>query len=159
MVGGMPSWQKSNPIPTGWVTHKLENNNTKEVLPLLWRFSTPHQASQPGDPTKGLGIPRESGLEVQQDLVIELPQDWGMQRLHSWRAQTKSCAHQDSEEKSNDPRGHWTKTTWQCWKASCGGVSQQGLTTGVAALASASWEGSPWHKPSWSLTLTLVQTL
>ena len=26
---------KSNPIPAGWVTHKLENNNTKEVLPLL----------------------------------------------------------------------------------------------------------------------------
>ena len=26
---------KSNPIPTVWVTHKLENNNTKEVLPLL----------------------------------------------------------------------------------------------------------------------------
>ena len=35
---------KSNPIPTRLVTH----SNTKEVLPLLWRFWTPHQASQPG---------------------------------------------------------------------------------------------------------------
>ena len=26
---------KSNPIPIGWVTHKLENNNIKEVLTLL----------------------------------------------------------------------------------------------------------------------------
>ena len=26
---------KSNPIPKGWVTYKLENNNTKEILPLL----------------------------------------------------------------------------------------------------------------------------
>ena len=26
---------KSNAIPTLWVTFKLENNNTKEVLPLL----------------------------------------------------------------------------------------------------------------------------
>ena len=26
---------KSNPILTGWATHKLENNKTKEVLPLL----------------------------------------------------------------------------------------------------------------------------
>ena len=26
---------KSNPIPTRWETHKLENNITKEVLPLL----------------------------------------------------------------------------------------------------------------------------
>ena len=29
---------KSNPIPAGWVTHRLENSNTKEVLPLLLRF-------------------------------------------------------------------------------------------------------------------------
>ena len=26
---------KSYPTPAGWVTHKLEDNNTKEVLPLL----------------------------------------------------------------------------------------------------------------------------
>ena len=26
---------KSNPMPAEWVTHNLENNNTKEVLPLL----------------------------------------------------------------------------------------------------------------------------
>ena len=26
---------KSNPIPAGSVTHKMENDNTKEVLPLL----------------------------------------------------------------------------------------------------------------------------
>ena len=26
---------KLNPIPTGWVIHKLENKNTKEVLLLL----------------------------------------------------------------------------------------------------------------------------
>jgi len=43
----------------------------------------PHQASQPRDLTKGLGIPRESGLEGQQDLIIGLPQDWRKQRLQS----------------------------------------------------------------------------
>ena len=26
---------KSNPIPTRWATHELENNYTTEVLPLL----------------------------------------------------------------------------------------------------------------------------
>ena len=61
--GAIPT--KSNPIPTRWVTHKLENNNnTKEVLPLLWRFWTPRQASQLGDPTKGLGIPRNLTLKA-----------------------------------------------------------------------------------------------
>ena len=70
---------KSNPISTGWVTQKLESNNTKEVLPLLWRFWTWHQASQPGDLTTGLGIPRESDLAAQWDLIIGLSQDWRKQ--------------------------------------------------------------------------------
>ena len=80
---------KSNPTPTGSVTHELENNNTKELLLLLWKFGTPHQASQPGDLTKGLGIPKESDLKGQWDLIIRLPLDRGKQRLQSWRAQTK----------------------------------------------------------------------
>ena len=42
-------------------------------------FWTPGQASQSGDPTKELGIPRESNLEGQQDLIIGLLQDWGKQ--------------------------------------------------------------------------------
>ena len=41
---------------------------------------TPSQASQPGDLTKGLGIPRESDFEGQWDLIIRLSQDWGKQR-------------------------------------------------------------------------------
>ena len=53
--------------------------NTKELLPLLLSFRTPHQASQPGDPTKGLGIPREYDIESQWDLIIRLPQGWGKQ--------------------------------------------------------------------------------
>ena len=72
---------KSNPIPDGWVIHKLENNNTKEVLLLLWRFWTPYQASQPGGLTKRLGIPRESDLEGQKDLIKGIPQAWGKHRL------------------------------------------------------------------------------
>ena len=68
---------KSNPIPSRWVPHKLENNNIKEVPPLLWSFGTPHQASQPGDPTKGLEIPRESDLEGQWDLLQDLHRPGG----------------------------------------------------------------------------------
>ena len=39
---------KSNPITTGWVTHKLENTYTTEVHPLEWRFWAPHQVSNLG---------------------------------------------------------------------------------------------------------------
>ena len=55
---------KLNPIPARWVTHKLEKNNTKELLPLLQRFWTPHQSSQSGDLTKGLGIPGDLTLKA-----------------------------------------------------------------------------------------------
>ena len=55
--------KKSNAIGAEWVTHKLENNNTKEEnFPLLWSFWTPCQDSHPADMTKALGILRESGL-------------------------------------------------------------------------------------------------
>ena len=89
MAGGGAITIKSNPRPARWATHKLQNNNTKEVLPLLWWFWASCQASQPGDLTKGLGIPRESDLEGQQDLIIGLPQGWEKQRFYCWRAQTK----------------------------------------------------------------------
>ena len=49
---------KSNPIPARLVTHRLENNNTKQVLALLWRFWTSCQASQPRDLKKGTGNPQ-----------------------------------------------------------------------------------------------------
>ena len=40
---------KSNPIPVGWVTYKLENNNTKEVFPLC-------EGSEPDIRLPSLGI-------------------------------------------------------------------------------------------------------
>ena len=61
--------------PTDWRTMP------KQVLALLWRFWNPYQASQPGDLTKGQGIPWQSGLEGQGDLIIGLPEDWGKERL------------------------------------------------------------------------------
>ena len=54
--------------------------------------------------TEGLGIPRESDLEGQQDLITGLPEDWGKQRLQTWR-HTRNCLHQDPEERSGDPTG------------------------------------------------------
>ena len=66
---------------------------------------SPISASQPGDPTKGLGIPRKSGLEGQRKVIIGLPEDWGKQGLQFWRAQTKFHMHQDPEERNRVPTG------------------------------------------------------
>ena len=100
---------KSNPIPTSWMTLKLENNNTKEVLSLLWRFWTPYQASQPGDLTKGLGIPRESDLEVQRDLIARVPQDW--RKTPDLEDANKTLHTPRLRGKEQWPTGDWSKTT------------------------------------------------
>ena len=102
---------KSNPISTEWVTHKLETNYTTEIHPLEWRLWAPCQASQPRGPAKRGGIHRESDFEGEQDLIAGLQQDWGKKRLHSWRAHTKVCAHQDPGGRSSDPIGDWTRPT------------------------------------------------
>ena len=130
---------KSNPILVGWVTHKLEDSNTKEVLLLLQRFWDPCQASQPGYLAKGLRILIETDLECQWNLTIELPQNWGKQRLHSWRVQTKSCVCQDPGERN----GHLTED----YLLSAGGcpVGWPWLTAGMGALAAAVQGGAPWH--------------
>ena len=93
---------KSNPIPAEWVTHKLENN-TKEVLTLLRRLQAPDKAPQPEDPAKALGIPGESDFKGQWDLIKELLQDQGKQKL--LEDTNKICAHQDPGERSSDPTG------------------------------------------------------
>ena len=55
----------------------------------------------------GGGAPRESGFEGQQGLIAGIPQDWGKQKLSSWRAHTRSCEQQDPGKKaviSSEPR-------------------------------------------------------
>ena len=64
---------------------------------------SPHQVSQPGGLATGGGIPRESDFEGYWDLTAGLRQDWGKKRLHSWRAHTKQCAHQDPKEGAVTP--------------------------------------------------------
>ena len=80
---------KSNPMTAGWVTHRLVYTYTTEVHPLEWRFWAPRQASQPGGLAMGGGIRRESDFEAYWELIAGLRQDWGKQRLCSWRAHTK----------------------------------------------------------------------
>ena len=66
---------KSNAYPAGGRPTDWRTIIPKKFLH-HWKGSEPHQASQPDDLTKGLGIPRESSPEGQQDLIIGLPEDW-----------------------------------------------------------------------------------
>ena len=87
---------KSNPIPSGWMTHKLENNNTKEVLNPTSGFPANSQPKGPPIPR----FPRESALKASRI---------GLQDFHKTGETTDSSlrghkqsfpAYQDSEERS-----------------------------------------------------------
>ena len=98
------SW-RSSPLALSY-SHLVGDPQTEEriyqrVLTLLRRSQATEETSQFGDPAKGLGIPRESDYEGQQDLITEFSQDWG--NRDSWRAQTKPCAHRDPGERHSDP--------------------------------------------------------
>ena len=112
MVGGPLSIKsiKSNFIPTGWATHKLKNNNTKGVLPLLWRFWAPCQASQPGNLPKGLGLPSESDFEGQWYLITELHRT-GETETIPVEGRNKILYVPSPEERSSDPIGNWMRPT------------------------------------------------
>ena len=92
----------------------------------------PTSGFPPGDPTKGLGIPKESDLEGQWDLTPRLPQDWGKQGLQSCRSQTKQNKTQTQRKGAMTPQETEPKPP-----ASVGGppveVDQQELTTGTGA--------------------------
>ena len=66
-------------------------------------------------------------------------QAWGEQRLHSWRTQTKSCMHQDPEERSDDTTGHWPDLP-----AAVGGSPGE-----VWVSSGSPWAWRPWEQQSW----------
>ena len=77
-------------IPTVVGNKVTEPGITKNMTTLNWKYYT------------GVGSPE---IKDQWDLIIGLPQDWGRQRLHSWRAQTKRYMHQDPGERNSDTTG------------------------------------------------------
>ena len=71
---------------TRWVTYKLQNSNTKEVLPLLYRSGALGQASQPGDPAKER--PLQTGSRQEHFPASERQQG----HLASASAEAEACA-------------------------------------------------------------------
>ena len=154
----MPQWDcrrgtitiKSNPIPTGWVTHKRENSNGK-VLQLLWRFWTPHQTSQPGDPTKGLGTSkpdpwlwRTAGFDYRSSTGL------GETETPILECTNKVFCTPRPRGKEQWPHKRLNQKYLLVLEGLLWSVGQQGLTTGTGTLAALGQEGPPWHKPSWS---------
>ena len=151
---------KSNPIPARWVAHKLGNNNTK-VLPLLWRFWAPCQASQFGDPTKKLGLwrrdwgsPGNLAFKVNRIWLYDFHRTGGNRdaslgghkkiNLMSTKTQRKGAV--------SPQVGRTNLLVLEGLLGRCGlaGAQHRDRGTGRSRL-----EGPPWNKPSRRSPLTL----
>ena len=127
----------SNPISTRWVTQKLDNNNTKEVLALLWRFYAPHQSSQPGGSSKKTGNPTWRTVGFDYRTSTELEETEGTNKI--------LCTSRSNEE-SSDPTRDWDRLDCGCLRVFCGSVGQKWPAAGGGALAAAVLGGTYWHK-------------
>ena len=88
--------KQSNPINSGWATHKLENNYITEVLPQENSESDIRLPSL----ASGGGAPTVFGFESQWSLITGTAQNWEKQKCHFWRAQARYYAYQDPGEKA-----------------------------------------------------------
>ena len=139
MVGGC----KHNKIKshTRWVGDpQTRKHNTKEALPLLWRLS---QASQPGEATKGLGIPRQSDSEGQWDLITGLPQDWGEKRDSSLGGYTQNLALTKTQRKG----AVTARETEPKLPASVGGSPAEAGLSGSSPQRQEHWQQQSWKVP------------
>ena len=110
---------KSNPIPTGWETHKLKNNYTVEALPLEWKFWAACQTPQPGGLASGGGDSRVSGFEGQQCLIADCHRT-GENRNSTLGGCTQGFI-PDPRDKICDLLRAWARPTRWYWRVSSRG--------------------------------------
>ena len=89
---------------------------------------------------KGLGIARESGLEGQRDLIVDLPEDWGKQILVLEGINKILHAPKPRGEEQWSHR-RWNQNYLLQRHGSAGAHHKDGAL-----------EGPPWPKSSWSVT-------
>ena len=101
------------------MTHRLQNNYTKEILTVLRKFWDPQQISQPGDLVKGLRTSRELDFGGQWDLITELPQNWGNRLLEGTN---KTLCTPGARRKEQGPK---KRLSLECLRASGGDMGGQ----------------------------------
>ena len=153
MVGGdlsqhnqIPHWKI---IISQSFSHRSESSEPHIRLPSLgaWRWAE--------DPS---GIWR---FEGQWGFSTAAPQDWGKQRLHSWRAHTRFNV-QWGPGQSSDSTGAWARPTCASWRVSWGeGIgggslwgqghwwwTPQGIPIGVSSPGGRQFGTETWPHPT-----------
>ena len=113
--------------------HKLENSNIKEVLGVKVLGPTSGFLAW----GSGQGTGNLQGIWLWRAVRFDYRNSTGLGDIDSWRVQTKSCPHQDTEKRSSDPTGDWARPYFKCLRVSSRGMGQQWCTMGTGALATA----------------------
>ena len=94
MGGGVLSWCNQVSYPLDWWP-KYGRTIISNMLSHRSEISEPYVRFPSLGVSSGGGCPRVFGFEAQKGLISPSPQDWGKQRLHSWRVHTSSYMHWD----------------------------------------------------------------
>ena len=150
---------KSNPIFPKWVINNLKNNNTKEVLPLLWRFCASYQASQPGISGKQTGNPR--GIWLWRRVGFDYRTSTGLGEIETplLEGTNKTLCALGPGGRNSDTTGDWARSTCGCLRTSSRGMAGSGLPWGQVHWRQHSWDThlgvsphrgchEPYHKAS-----------
>ena len=126
---------KPNPVPSGQVTNKLENNyiacrsSSTGVKVLCPTSGSPARRS--GNSRRSL---KESRFEGHWSLTAGIPQ-----AFHSWRY-TKGLVSIRTQGKSSDPIRAWTKHTSWYQRVSCGSGVRGGSCSSLQEQTQGQWQ-------------------
>ena len=132
-----PSWRRSPLTPPQ--SRLADNPRTEEQLYQRNSRTVKKVLGPTTDfPTLGSG----KGTENPQGICLWRPGGFGYRIYiglgkHSWRAQTKPCAHQDSGGGSSDPTRGWPRLACECPGVSSRGRGWQWPAAGSGALSAA----------------------
>ena len=103
---------KSNSIPIGWVTHKLENNNIKEVLTVM-KVLAPTLDFPTWEASKGTGNPLEIWLWRTAGFDYRTSTGQGETETLGGHQQNLVCT-------MNQGKGDWVRSACECLRVYCG---------------------------------------
>ena len=133
---------KPNPVTAGWATHKLENNNIKEVLAPLRRFKAPHQSSAW---VSGQGTGNSQGIWLRCSTGLDHSTFTGLRTTETplLEGTTKPYVHQTQEKWTVTPQETEPDLPENAW----------GSLTEVWVGSGLTW----WNPGKWALESVLLE--
>ena len=142
---------KSNPLPAGWVTHKLKKfSHCCKHSRLHIRLDN-QGVRQRDRESQGIWLWRTAGFHYRTSTGLWETETLGRYKQNLVHTRTQGKGVVTPQESEPD--------ACECLKVSCGGVGQQWPAAGTEAMTFADLGGTCWPKSFWRSALALPQSL